>query len=390
MLDALGLKTTDLERAQESFSMLWQLYGFQVKTFQEGLGLTGVNFGVLGEKVVPDYSSLLGDHRERAETIQANHMEMCRFTGPEDPNYRKVSGELSSIYQNLRYIESAMRGSQVVDAQNRTTPVVEPEPEDIGPSKAYEFTATEKAFLHSLWYPSINDRRFAVERPAENTCSWLFEHKSYITWFNDMDRDNHKGLIWLKGHPGTGKSVITKEAFRRAALGEVETGHCAAFFFNAKGNQLEQSPIGLFRSLLYQLFPKYRGCLKSLSGTWEKELGLTGIGTDNEDPSMLPVWTRAELEALFESLIQESTTRTLIFVDSLDECDEPESQAYFWRRITNWAHDKGIPLSVCLSSRHFPTITISDCLEIVLESHNRQGIARYVKQRLGLVSRELR
>ena len=40
IIQALGLKTTDLERAQESFSGLWQKYDFRVKTFQEGLVLT--------------------------------------------------------------------------------------------------------------------------------------------------------------------------------------------------------------------------------------------------------------------------------------------------------------------------------------------------------------
>jgi hypothetical protein len=101
ILDALGLKTTDLERAQESFSGLWHQYDFRVKTFQEGLGLTGLNLGVLGNKVVPDYSSLIGDHRENAETIQANHMDMCRFSGAGDPNYRKVAGELRVIYLSI-------------------------------------------------------------------------------------------------------------------------------------------------------------------------------------------------------------------------------------------------------------------------------------------------
>lgn len=42
ILDALGLKTTDLSRTQEDFSMIWQKYDFQVKTFQEGLSLAKI------------------------------------------------------------------------------------------------------------------------------------------------------------------------------------------------------------------------------------------------------------------------------------------------------------------------------------------------------------
>lgn len=48
-------------------------------------------------EVVPKLSSLLGDIREEAETLHANHMNMCRFNGPNDPNYLKVGGELESI-----------------------------------------------------------------------------------------------------------------------------------------------------------------------------------------------------------------------------------------------------------------------------------------------------
>ena len=50
-LDALGLKTSDLERCQEAFSRLWRAHDFQVKTFQEGTGLTSFNAGSLNEKV---------------------------------------------------------------------------------------------------------------------------------------------------------------------------------------------------------------------------------------------------------------------------------------------------------------------------------------------------
>ncbi|MBE3050494.1 hypothetical protein IMZ48_49970 [Candidatus Bathyarchaeota archaeon] len=50
-LDALGLKTSDLERCQDAFSRLWRAHDFRVKTFQEGSGLTGFNAGFLSDKV---------------------------------------------------------------------------------------------------------------------------------------------------------------------------------------------------------------------------------------------------------------------------------------------------------------------------------------------------
>ncbi|KAH6652642.1 hypothetical protein BKA67DRAFT_677731 [Truncatella angustata] len=87
ILDTLRLRTADLERAQDSFSDLWNKHNFQVKNLRESLRLIGISLGVLGSKVVPDYSSLIGDPRERAETIQANHMDMCRFKSSQDLGY---------------------------------------------------------------------------------------------------------------------------------------------------------------------------------------------------------------------------------------------------------------------------------------------------------------
>ncbi|KAL8303508.1 hypothetical protein RB597_005022 [Gaeumannomyces tritici] len=100
-LDALGLRSTDLERCQESFSALWRLHGFRVKTFQESLGISGINIGPLNDQVVEGFSSLLGDDREKAETLHANHKDMARFFGPDDLNQARVVGEIREIYSQL-------------------------------------------------------------------------------------------------------------------------------------------------------------------------------------------------------------------------------------------------------------------------------------------------
>ncbi|KAF5629199.1 hypothetical protein F25303_10238 [Fusarium sp. NRRL 25303] len=114
ILNTLGLKTTDLERAHEAFYRLWYEYDFQVKTFQESFGLTGIDLGVLGNKVVPHESSLIGDPREHAETLQANHKQMSRFSSAQDPNYIKVAGEIKAFY------------AAIENAQNRNQFTAEP------------------------------------------------------------------------------------------------------------------------------------------------------------------------------------------------------------------------------------------------------------------------
>jgi hypothetical protein len=36
----------------------------------------------------------MGDDSEHPETIDANHQDMTKYTGPQDPNYTKVKNEL--------------------------------------------------------------------------------------------------------------------------------------------------------------------------------------------------------------------------------------------------------------------------------------------------------
>jgi hypothetical protein len=51
ILRALDVDGPELELCRESFITQWRKYNFQVKTFQEALGMTGVNLGPLNEKV---------------------------------------------------------------------------------------------------------------------------------------------------------------------------------------------------------------------------------------------------------------------------------------------------------------------------------------------------
>ena len=51
ILRALGADSPELELGRESFITLWRVYGFEVKTFQESLPVTGINMSVANELV---------------------------------------------------------------------------------------------------------------------------------------------------------------------------------------------------------------------------------------------------------------------------------------------------------------------------------------------------
>lgn len=375
-LDTLALKTTDLERAQEAFSRLWQKYDFRVKTFQEGLGLTGIHLGVLGDKVVPDYSSLLGDQRERAESIQANHMDMCRFTGPDDPNYRRVAGELRSVYLAIQELqESNIRKTHLNEGLLRRT--LAPHVTSLGrrDESRNGHRDNANASFERLKFPTMNSRYRAIPKPADGTCSWLFKHEKYQDWFHGRNLDLHRGLLLLQGKPGAGKSVLMKEVYRQVSLGQTISDYStAAFFFHGQGQELEHSLLGMFRSLLYQMLPSQQSHFDRFKRVWNDE----STPMLEEDP-----------EEFFESIFSGPLSKRLfIFIDALDECDSTQFRraAYFWREITEKAHYyNGARLNVLISTRHYPQIGLSHCPGIRVDEHNKRDVGRYIEQRARLV-----
>ncbi|KAF7538970.1 hypothetical protein G7054_g2557 [Neopestalotiopsis clavispora] len=367
------MKTSDLERAQESFSRLWSKHDFRVKTFQESLGLTGVHLGVLGNKVVPDYSSLLGDPRERAESIQANHMDMCRFTGADDPNYHKVAGELRLIYQPIKALNEAKIHQNGLIQRRPLTPQIGIPARDGSGGSGDILRDTVRTFRHNLKFPTMDRRYWNIPRPAEETCSWLFEHEKFQDWLNGRNPGSHEGLLLLTGKPGAGKSVVMKEAYRQICLSKANSADViATCFFNAQGETQEHSHDGMLRSLLYKLLPLYED---------DDDL-IKSLRTDEYTPSL------QVMEEFCESLFSKSQRRrTFILIDALDECELDGSKvAYFWRRITRKAFNSGAQLSVLMSTRHFPHTTLSNCPVIRVDYCNQRDIALYVEKRANLAA----
>src|SRR4051794_20781126 len=94
------------------------------------------------------------------------------------------------------------------------------------------------------------DRRSNVEEPHPNTCMWILELDEYKNWAAQSS-----GLLWIKGKPGAGKSTLMNFLYSRVKeQWRTENGICLEFFFSARGVGLQQTQLGMLRSLLNQLF----------------------------------------------------------------------------------------------------------------------------------------
>ncbi|VUC37256.1 unnamed protein product [Clonostachys rosea] len=169
--------------------------------------------------------------------------------------------------------------------------------------------------LKTLKFEQIESRRMTIKKAHKATCNWLLSHPSYKAWLNPDQLEQHHGVLWISGKPGVGKSTIMKFAHSSMMTSGIY-GVIASFFFNARGDILERSVFGMYRSLLIQLLEGYRD--------------LQGVA---DDPRLLPhSWTGDYCPTL--GIIKEILRAAILklggrpftcFIDALDECDEQQA-----------------------------------------------------------------
>ncbi|GES61256.1 Pfs, NACHT and Ankyrin domain protein [Aspergillus terreus] len=167
--------------------------------------------------------------------------------------------------------------------------------------------------LDSLRFEQIEFRKMNIKKPLTKTCQWLLSHPSYKDWLDPARLTHHHGFLWVSGKPGAGKSTMMKFAYERMRKAQSKNTGIASFFFNARGEQLEKSIAGMYRSLLLQLLEGY-----------------TDIQTVLDDPELVPHSLKGcpplnSLKDLFYSAVSKLGQREFTcFVDALDECDEQQ------------------------------------------------------------------
>lgn len=151
------------------------------------------------------------------------------------------------------------------------------------------------------------------------------------------------------------------------------------YFFNARGAELEKTPLGMLRSLLVQL-------LEHEPSLYDQLLPIFRIKNLNHKPGKWE-WREPELRRFFLSKLQNCRSRPfLLIIDALDECSEDDVQkvAEFLQDLSTNATDAGNTLNICLSSRHYPFIRFKRYQELVLEKEKQhdEDIVQYISTNL--------
>ncbi|KAJ9355337.1 hypothetical protein DTO280E4_6552 [Paecilomyces variotii] len=170
------------------------------------------------------------------------------------------------------------------------------------------------SYMDSLRFEQMQSRQETIKNAHVNTCRWLLKRSEYREWLDFNKFDDHKGFLWIKGKPATGKSTIMKFAYTQTVK-KMRDKNIISFFFNARGDEMEKSALGMYRSLLWQLLHKL------------PDLQIVFDALKLVQPMTIEYhrWGLENTQSLLKEAIERLGQRPLVcFVDALDECEEDQ------------------------------------------------------------------
>jgi len=148
-----------LRELRDEFGPLAVQQDWTIHSFQEQQGLKA-----LGDaKVVDDTSSYLNlPAVEITEHIGRNHMDICRFSGPEDVEYKKV-------VRAIERIANAIRSHAITVTTPSTAEQQLEQPEE-----------RLQKLQEMLEFEQMHARHSTIKRAHFKTCKWFLKQADYV------------------------------------------------------------------------------------------------------------------------------------------------------------------------------------------------------------------
>jgi hypothetical protein len=173
---------------------------------------------------------------------------------------------------------------------------------------------------------------------AESYC-WILDNTAYRQWHEDK----HSRLLWVKGDPGKGKTMLLCGLINKLQVSIPQTALLSYFFCQATDSRINSATVVL-RGLLYMLMHQQ----PSLASHVRKKHDHAGKSLF-EDAN---AWVA--LTEIFANVLQDaSLSTTYLIIDALDECvtDLPKLLAFIAKQSSASSRVKWI-----VSSRNWPDI----------------------------------
>jgi hypothetical protein len=140
----------------------------------------------------------------------------------------------------------------------------------------------------------------------ENSYRWILDNLNFMRWLNDQ----HHQLLWIKGDPGKGKTMLLCGIINELNKSITKTHLLSYFFFQATDLRINNATAAL-RGLVYMLVIQQPSLISHVREKHE-HAGKTLFEDAN-------AWVA--LSEIFTNILQDPTLNsTYLIIDALDEC----------------------------------------------------------------------
>ncbi|GFF32144.1 isoform Er14 of ankyrin-1 [Aspergillus udagawae] len=360
LLESLGKNSALLMRLEQDFRDAFSERPIRIISFYETeKSPTAVKINDRWElsgpsQVLVDVSSATCGSKNQ-HPISRSHSEMVKYSDQYDGLYIRVKTVLRPLLCKVPGMRDALSA-------------------EAGNNSLVPHSTRSLECLRSLSFRE-QDHRLDDIHSAVNTCGWLLNDAQYKDWMNKP-----RGLFWIKGNPGAGKSVLMK--FAAIAMAHRKYGELViSYFLHGRGTLLQKTPLGVFRALLNSMlksFPTYLSELTVRFEDREKRFGSYEEGRWT--------WTEKELQEFLFRVLTKGTKAhpVVIFVDALDEAGKDAARsllAYFRDMMKDIEREEGL-VKICVSSRHYPILGHDIFPSISVEERNDQDIRLTIRDKL--------
>ncbi|KAK4186673.1 ankyrin [Podospora australis] len=165
------------------------------------------------------------------------------------------------------------------------------------------------------------------------TGDWLFASDAYQKWHTGTDQ----GLLWIRGIPGSGKSV-----FAASIVARLRQEHCPVlYFFFRQIIDANHSPVAALRDFLVQLLPFSPPLQAALKEYVDEK---SDKRRDLESMSSADLWRHLRQAAVY-------LPKVYCVVDALDEMDQTKDLEPFLQSVAELADWRPRQLKVVVTSR---------------------------------------
>ncbi|KAK4148954.1 ankyrin repeat-containing domain protein [Chaetomidium leptoderma] len=232
-----------------------------------------------------------------------------------------------------------------------------------------EVLAEIRAWLRPTAYDEEGrEYRKHLSSRVEGTGGWLFSTNAYREWHSSPG----EGLLWIRGIPGSGKSVFAASFVDRL---QREEGCPVLFFFFRQIIDANHTPVAALHDWLAQVLnfsPPLQAILK----------GYLDAKRDLDSLSIADLWRHIRQATIY-------IPRAYVIVDALDEMDQTKDLEPFLHALAELSVWRPAQVKVAITSRYVPYIErplrAAKALHIRLEERQVDvDIATYVQHRLAL------